>query len=203
MKNVVFGVKSTKERILDSALDLFSEKGYDGVGVDLIAANCGLKGPSIYKHFKGKEEILDILIERIELYYEENFGTQQFPGKIPDTMQELVESSLKRIEFTMHDELIKKTRRILSMEQFRNKKIARIASFHNFESIHGLYKKIFEQMIKNKVIKQVDAEFLSMSFIMPVSIFIQICDREPDREEELMKKIKQYFIEFSQEYGLK
>ena len=29
----------TKDRILDSALTLFSEKGYDGVGVDLIAEN--------------------------------------------------------------------------------------------------------------------------------------------------------------------
>ena len=54
--------KTTRERILDSALNLFSEKGYDGVGVDLIGEKCGLKGPSIYKHFKGKEEILDVLI---------------------------------------------------------------------------------------------------------------------------------------------
>ena len=44
----------TKERILYSALDLFSEKGYDGVGVDLIAENAGLKGPSLYRHYKGK-----------------------------------------------------------------------------------------------------------------------------------------------------
>ena len=36
---------STKDRILDSALTLFAEKGYDGVGVDLIAENAGLKGP--------------------------------------------------------------------------------------------------------------------------------------------------------------
>ena len=51
----------TKDRILDSALTLFAEKGYDGVGVDLIAENAGIKGPSLYKHFKGKEDILDAL----------------------------------------------------------------------------------------------------------------------------------------------
>ena len=32
----------TKDRILDSALTLFSKKGYDGVGVDLIAENAGI-----------------------------------------------------------------------------------------------------------------------------------------------------------------
>ena len=47
----------TKERILYAALDLISEKGYDGVGVDLIAENAGLKGPSLYRHYKGKEDI--------------------------------------------------------------------------------------------------------------------------------------------------
>ena len=65
---------TTKEKILNSALTLFSEKGYDGVGVDLIAEKVGLKGPSIYKHFKGKEEILEILIGNVENYYEMNFG---------------------------------------------------------------------------------------------------------------------------------
>ena len=57
---------TTKDRILDSALTLFSEKGYDGVGVDLIAENAGIKGPSLYKHFKGKEDILNALIEKAE-----------------------------------------------------------------------------------------------------------------------------------------
>ena len=64
---------STKDRILEAALTLFSEKGYDGVGVDLIAEKAGLKGPSIYKHFKGKAEILEVLLERVESYYEMKF----------------------------------------------------------------------------------------------------------------------------------
>ena len=56
MKNQI----STKERILDAALILFSEKGYDGVGMDLIAETVGLKGPSLYRHYKGKEDILNL-----------------------------------------------------------------------------------------------------------------------------------------------
>ena len=56
---------STRDRILDSALTLFSEKGYDGVGVDLIAENAGIKGPSLYRHFKGKEDIFNCLIEEV------------------------------------------------------------------------------------------------------------------------------------------
>ena len=49
---------TTKERILEEALTLFAEKGYDGTGVDQIAECVGIKGPSLYKHFKGKEDNL-------------------------------------------------------------------------------------------------------------------------------------------------
>ena len=71
----------TRERILDSALMLFSEKGYDGVGVDLIAENAGIKGPSLYRHFKGKEDILNSLIEKVGGYYELNFGSENCPDR--------------------------------------------------------------------------------------------------------------------------
>ena len=42
----------TKDRILLAALDLFSEKGYDQASIDLIAEAVGIKGPSIYAHYK-------------------------------------------------------------------------------------------------------------------------------------------------------
>ena len=80
MKNQI----STKERILDAALILFSEKGYDGVGIDLIAETVGLKGPSLYRHYKGKEEILNTLINKVGDYYEDNFGLSGRTGSVLD-----------------------------------------------------------------------------------------------------------------------
>ena len=50
-------LNSTKERIIFESLNLFSQKGYDGVSMRDIAAAVGIKGASIYNHFKGKEEI--------------------------------------------------------------------------------------------------------------------------------------------------
>ena len=54
---------STRDKILEEALTLFSENGYDGTGVEQIAERVGIKAPSLYKHFKGKEDILNALIE--------------------------------------------------------------------------------------------------------------------------------------------
>ena len=192
--------KTTKDRILDSALTLFSEKGYDGVGVDLIAEKAGIKGPSLYKHFKGKEAILDALIEKLEMYYRDNFGSVMNPGKIPETMDELITLSMKRIEFTVRDPMIKKVRRMLAMEQFRNSRIAGLTTTYNIDIVQGIYHKIFQAMMENGIMKRTDPALLSMSFSAPISLLIQMCDREPEREQEIMERIKEFLRYFAEEY---
>lgn len=187
---------TTKERILESALTLFAEKGYDGVGVDLIAEKAGLKGPSIYKHFKSKEEILDVLIENVEIYYEKKFGSEIHPGKIPSSIDEFIDISLKRIKFTLNDEMIIKTRRILSMEQFRSRRIAKLATKYSVESIQGMYCKIFKEMMDKGVLRKDDPVMLSMSFAAPITLLIQMCDREPERRQEVMEQINAFLNYF-------
>lgn len=191
--------KPTKDKILDSALTLFAEKGYDGVGVDLIAENAGIKGPSLYKHFKGKEDILDSLIQKAEAYYQDNFGSVIKLGKIPGSMDELIDLSLKRIDFTLHDPTIKKVRKLLTMEQFRNHRIALLTTKYNIDSVQGIYHKIFQAMMDNGIMRKTDPEMLSMSFAAPVSLLIQMCTREPDREQEAMERIEEYFRYFTEE----
>ncbi len=52
------------ERILLAATDLFYSRGFDAVGVDMIGVEAGVTGPAIYRHFKGKDEILATLFDR-------------------------------------------------------------------------------------------------------------------------------------------
>lgn len=52
------------ETILLAATDLFYDRGFDAVGVDDIGAKAGITGPAIYRHFKGKDEILATLFDR-------------------------------------------------------------------------------------------------------------------------------------------
>ena len=99
---------STKERILQEALTLFAENGYDGTGVEQIAEKVGIKAPSLYKHFKGKEDILNALIDSAEEYYEESFGSEQHIGEIPENRDDFVRATMSRIAFTMHDPMYEK-----------------------------------------------------------------------------------------------
>ena len=43
---------STKDQILDVALDLFSVKGYEATSISKIADAVGLRKASLYSHFE-------------------------------------------------------------------------------------------------------------------------------------------------------
>jgi AcrR family transcriptional regulator len=55
----------TKQRILDVALDLFTEQGYDGTSLRQIAERLGITKAAIYYHFESKEDILMALHMRL------------------------------------------------------------------------------------------------------------------------------------------
>ena len=183
---------STKDRILEAALTVFSEKGYDGVGVDFIAETAGMKGPSLYKHFKGKDDILNALIEKAEQYYETQFSSELLYGKVPDSVEELKTVCLEKVDFTMHNPMIKKVRRMLAMEQFRSPRIAELASRHHLDDLQEMFQRILAGMMEKKVIKQGDAEVLALELIAPVSLLIHIYDRQPEREKEVMERIEKH-----------
>lgn len=193
----------TKERILYAALNLFSEKGYDGVGVDLIAENAGLKGPSLYRHYKGKEDILNSLIDLVSFHYEEGFGLKNKPEELPESMDELIENAMAKIKFTMHDDIVRKTRRILAMEQFRSERIAELTSRYHLENLQEMYTGIFKGLMEKGILKKDDPELVALEFVSPVSLLIHMYDRQPEREEEVLDKIRKHFGHFAKMYAEK
>lgn len=56
---------TTRERILDTALDLFNESGTAAISTNHIAAACGISPGNLYYHFRNKEEIIRALFERL------------------------------------------------------------------------------------------------------------------------------------------
>lgn len=59
------GGEITRERILKVAEELFSRKGFDGTGLEEIAARARINKATIYYHFKNKKEIMKALINGV------------------------------------------------------------------------------------------------------------------------------------------
>jgi AcrR family transcriptional regulator len=56
------GSGDTKQRILDAALEGFSERGFAGTSIRQIARAAGIRESAIYNHFPGKQAIFDALL---------------------------------------------------------------------------------------------------------------------------------------------
>ncbi|MDD7388415.1 MAG: TetR/AcrR family transcriptional regulator [Lachnospiraceae bacterium] len=192
----------TKDRILSAALDLFSEKGYDQTSIDLIAETVGIKGPSIYAHYKGKEDILDSLIIMMEQKYDEKFGSISGLDKIPESMDEFREDCLERVGFTMKDPQIQKVRRFCTKEQYRSEKIAALTSKHQLTGNQEMYALMLEKMMEKKLIRRFDAGQLALELVAPVTLMIEIADREPERTDEMWTQINMHLSHFIKVYGI-
>ena len=108
--------KDTKERILDEALRQFSQKGYDGTNIRELTASLGLVKSSMYKHYKSKEEIWNSLLDKMIAYYAEHFGSAENLPPVPDSLEGLVAMTMHMVDFTVHDERVVMTRKLLSTE---------------------------------------------------------------------------------------
>jgi AcrR family transcriptional regulator len=98
----------TRQRILDVALDLFTEQGYDGTSLRQIAERLGVTKAALYYHFESKEDILLALHMRIH-----EFGQKAFlsMGDGPVTLEQwgalvdeiAVQMLAQRKIFLMHE----------------------------------------------------------------------------------------------------
>lgn len=53
-----------REQLLEVAIHLFADKGYEGTSVEEIAAEAGVSKPVVYEHFGGKEGAYKAIVER-------------------------------------------------------------------------------------------------------------------------------------------
>lgn len=74
----------TKERILETALALFAQRGYLGTSMNHIACQLGLTKAALYKHYTSKQEILDKIVERMNQMDYERAEEYEMPETEPD-----------------------------------------------------------------------------------------------------------------------
>lgn len=78
----------TKERILETALALFAQRGYLGTSMNHIACQLGLTKAALYKHYTSKQEILDKIVERMNQMDYERAEEYEMPETEPDGFAE-------------------------------------------------------------------------------------------------------------------
>ena len=194
---------SNREKILNAALNLFSSRGYDGTSVDDIASECRMKAPNLYRYFKGKEEIFKCIDSIVEDQYKSSMGMGLNSMLWIHNAVELKTFSMHQIMFTLTNENVIKVRKMTTIEQFRNEFLSHKASDHQLYFTLNQYSDIFSDLIKYGQISEDDPAMLALEYISPVTVLIQLCDREPDKKEEILKKIECHIDRFIDKYFIK
>ena len=194
--------KDTKEKILAAALDLFSQKGYEGTNIRELAASLGLVKSGIYKHYESKEAIWNALLDRMIAYYGERFGSPEHLPPAPDSLEDFVSMTMRMVNLTIHDEQIVKTRKVLTLEQYRDERARDLATKHFLTGLTEMFTHIFTGMMEKGLIRRDDPEMLAFAYVTPISALIHLCDREPEKAEEALARAEAFSRNFVRTYGV-
>lgn len=202
----------TKHRILLEALRLFSQRGYDAVSVEQIAAAVGIKAPSLYKHYKGKQDIFDAIFEETATRYEA--FTDTISVHVQDSEQDVeifeqitdddfVEKVKALIHYSLHDEYVSQFRKMMTIEQFRSPELSELYSERYVNQIHNYHKGLFSKMMAAGVLVQEDPAILAMMYDAPILVLLGECDRHPEKEEAYMKELEAHVRLFYKTFNRK
>ena len=201
---------NTKQKILNEALTLFSEKGYSSVYVGDIADAVGIKAPSLYKHYKSKQEIFDSCVK----VFSERMEDIRTGLLLPDTAkagidyqtvttETLIEIANGLFMFYWQDDVAAKFRKMLMIERYHNPELNEL-----FEDlfINGAVRheeKIFSDLIQAKIIKNETPHIIALRFYTPIFYLLQKYDMHPDMIAEANKELTLMVQEFCNTYGIK
>ena len=191
----------TKERILVAALEMFSQNGYAGTNIRELSASLGLVKSGVYKHFESKEAIWNALLDQMITYYADHFGSTEHLPPVPDSPEEFVAMTMRMVGLTIHDEQIVKTRKVLTLEQFRDDRARELATKHFLTGLTEMFTPIFAGMMDKGLIRRDDPAMLAFAYTAPISALIHLCDREPEKTEEAIRQTENFSRHFVRIYG--
>ena len=192
---------NTKEKILDEALVCFAANGYKGTNLRDLAAGLGLSKSALYKHFADKEAIWNAVIDRMVEYYSARFGSPENLPKIPGSCGELLSMTMEMLDFTIHDPKVILTRKVLLTEQFHDERARQLATKHFLTGTRDMFAKIFAEMMNAGLLRKGDAQMLAFAYTAPITALVHLCDREPEKEQDILAEVEAFVCHFLAEYG--
>ena len=199
---------NTRDEILNVALDMFSVNGYEATSISQIADAVGIRKASLYSHYGSKQEILDNVVKSVLDGYAEHSIFVNVDWDDPEftkdkeglTAEDAAKMIQGQVRYIVHDPAISRGRKLLLIEQFRNKELAALQTKMNYEGILKYFEGMIRFLIRSNTLKDSDTEIMAAQLSSPITVWISLCDREPDRENEVMELVHKHVLQFFDVY---
>lgn len=161
----------TKDKILKTALQLFSVKGYSATTVRDISGEMNVKQSALYNHFKNKDDILETLVREltssaiVTLFADKESSELHKQGK---SLLMSIATTFKLIGFDGPNEALLK---LLMQEIYRNERIREIYNEYFYQENVKKLSGIFFAMMQNEMIKSSDPLLLANEFFSPLFFY--------------------------------
>lgn len=129
--------------------------------------------------------------------WENPSDTMEKQAQDSDTATQMI---LGQIRYILHDPHISKARKMLVMEQFQNPELAKLQTKQNYTDVMQYFTGLVKYLIRNGVFAGEDPEIMAAQLCLPISTWINLCDREPDRETEVMELVSRHIQQFFRVY---
>lgn len=143
----------TKDKIFDTALDLFSKTGYDSVSVRTIASEVGIKESSIYNHYSNKKDILMSILNYFEEYFKGNpLDDESIRKLLEENPEEFYHQGSEMFKQQIFEEKILKIMKLIFVQMYQ---IDEVKEFFLREILGGstdFWSDVFEILIQKNVI---------------------------------------------------
>lgn len=143
----------TKDKIFDTALDLFSKKGYDSVSFRTIASEVGIKESSIYNHYSSKKDILMSILNYFEEYFKGNpLDDENIRKLLEENPEEFYHQGSEMFKQQIFEEKILKIMKLIFVQMYQ---IDEVKEFFLREILGGstdFWSDVFEILIQKNVI---------------------------------------------------
>ena len=157
---------STRDKIMDVALNMFSERGYEAVSIRDICGEVGIKESTLYYHFKNKKDILDSLVEKFRTHIEDLLShvdeitenPSQKKGKNADPSVQMVDSYM--IDSYLFDPFCNLMLRLMMIEQFHNEEIRILYEKTLFTDPYEIQMNIFKRLASAGMTPEEDVEWV-------------------------------------------
>ncbi|MGI6695603.1 MAG: TetR/AcrR family transcriptional regulator [Christensenellales bacterium] len=200
-------MQSTRDKIIQHALLLFSRKGYQAVSVQEIARAVGIRAPSLYNHFDSKRAIFDAIIKNMTEAYQKQAAQiglgWQSGGQDAKMFAAIDEEQLLSMvnglfSWFLHEPIVSGLRRMLTLSQFEDRELAALLTKLYMEDPLQYQEQLFVAMLQSAGSANHSPKALALAFYAPVYFLLLRCDREPQYEAEARGMLSEHVRSFSQ-----